>query len=87
MRDMCYDRPLYRYNRNQTEKIIYDGCNVDQVIAKLSQPCTKRKNRFLLKVQNIVNKTGKPFPTAYGLVNPIKLDLSNVKAEGLSKKK
>ena len=73
-----YNKTLHREHRNKTERAIYDACDFDQAIDKLTQKPPRKKSHYKMAVHRIISKTGKPFCTPRGLVNPIKLDISNL---------
>lgn len=66
-------------NRNRVEGQLHESCTVDQAIEKLLNPLPRRKRKFVQGAYIYTKKTGRPFFTPYGLINPLKLDISNVK--------
>lgn len=79
-----YDKMHLRSYCNRTDRQIYDACNVDQVIEKLSQPLMRRKTSYTKMVDRTLKKHGRPVCTGYGMKNPIKLNLSNLNLKGLA---
>ena len=75
---MRYNKPLGRKHRNQTERRIYESCSVDQFIDKVCQPQTRIMSGGKQAIIRIAHYTGKPCCSPYGLINPIKLDISNI---------
>lgn len=78
---MRYNKPLSRKHRNQAERRIYESCSVDQFIDKVCEPQTRIMSQGKQAVLNIARRTGKPYCSPYGLINPVKLDISNLKKD------
>ena len=70
---------IYFKNRNRVEGQLHESCTVEQAIEKLSNPLPRRKRSFVHGAHMYTKKTGRPYFTPYGLINPLKLDISNVK--------
>ena len=79
-----YDKGLWRRFNNNTDKMIHDAVNEEQLIHKLTQCPSKKKSFFLQIAHKKVQKTGKPYCYSGGIINPVKLDIGHLNLKGLS---
>ena len=76
-----YDKGLYRVYKNRIDKQIGESCSVEHAIEKLAQPLSRRKSVYIQIMHKKLQKTGKPVCTNFGIINPPKLDISNLRRD------
>lgn len=65
--------------RSKTTSIAYGSHNFENTIEVMSQPLPKKCTPYQIKLRYHIAKTGKPVCTFNGIVNPVKLNIDEIK--------
>lgn len=66
-----------KFSRNKSLGISISSNNDEQFIDKMCEPIPRKKTVLKQKIERICHYTKKPVDTFNGLLNPIKLNISN----------